>query len=217
MVSFWFMRVLTLALVFVVFSDASGAEKNYPRPATIEAGHLKEFETLSPDRKALVIAALKLASGEQWLKYTFGSADPKKGGFDCSGATYFLLRELSYHPARSAAGQYLWIRNAGNFTKVGPDVQEVKDPVFHKLQPGDLVFWSGTYVPADERVVEITHVAIYLGTEKQDGRPVMACSTNGRSYRGRQSNGFGVYDFRVPSKKSKSRLVAFGTPPAPPP
>ncbi|YCM43662.1 hypothetical protein V2O64_20360 [Verrucomicrobiaceae bacterium 227] len=121
--------------------------------------------------------------------------------------------ERAFDPARTSSGQYLWVREAGNLTRVKAGVTDVEDPVFEKLLPGDLVFWSGTYVPTDGRKVKVTHVGIYLGTEKKDGRPVMACSTNGRSYRGRQSNGFGVYDFRVPSKKSKSKLIAFGAPP----
>jgi len=209
------MRLFLISFFFLCPGPARGAGEGFPRPATITATQLAEFETLPEDRKALVEAALELASGERWLKYTFGSADPDKGGFDCSGATYFLLKELSYQPARTSAGQYLWIRDADHLTKVGVEVADVKDPVFKELMPGDLVFWSGTYVPTDGREVQITHVGIYLGTEKKDGRPVMACSTDGRSYRGRQSNGFGVYDFRVPSKKSRSKLVAFGTPPGP--
>ena len=61
--------------------------------------------------------------------------------------------------------------------------------------------------------MSITHVAIFLGFEKTDGRAVMINATEGRSYRGKKGNGFGVYDFRVPSKGGKSRMVGYGTPP----
>jgi cell wall-associated NlpC family hydrolase len=81
------------------------------------------------------------------------------------------------------------------------------------LKPGDLLFWSGTYEPTDGRKANITHVAIYLGREGKDKRPVMINATDGRSYRGKQANGYGVYDFYLPKEGSKSIFVGFGTPP----
>ena len=67
--------------------------------------------------------------------------------------------------------------------------------------------------PTDDRMTIITPVGMFLGFEKKDGRPVMINATEGRSYRGKKGNGFGVYDFRVPRVGSKSRLVGYGTPP----
>ncbi len=92
-------------------------------------------------------------------------------------------------------------------------VEDTEDKSFANLKPGDLVFWTGTYVPTDDRTLKITHVGMFLGYEKKDGRPVMINATNGRFYRGEKGNGFGVYDFRVPRVGSKSRLVGYGTPP----
>jgi|TARA_B110000908_G_scaffold133745_1_gene157829 hypothetical protein len=86
------------------------------------------------------------------------------------------------------------------------------DKAFKKLTPGDMMFWSGTYVPTDGRTVKITHVSLYLGQEK-DGWHVMIGASKGRSYRGKKGDGYGVYDFRLPSKASKSRFVGFGPPP----
>lgn len=189
--------------------------EDFPAPASLSTGDLAEFAILSDERKALVSGALDLRNKHHWLKYTFGSADPDRGGFDCSGAMYHLLTKLDYEPGRSSAGQYLWLQDAGTLHEVDDSVTSLEDDSFDDLKPGDLVFWSGTYQPTDGRKVKITHVGIYLGTEKKDGRAVMACSTNGRSYRGRQANGYGVYDFRLPSKTSKSKLVGYGTPPAP--
>jgi cell wall-associated NlpC family hydrolase len=108
------MRILMRSLLVLVLPGVSGAEKADPRPASLAVGQLKEYKALWDDRQALVKAALKLASGKQWLKYPFGGADPARVGFDCSGATYFLLKGLSY------------------------------EPVFKKLKPEDLGFWSGT-------------------------------------------------------------------------
>ena len=41
----------------------------------------------------------------------------------------------------------------------------------------------------------------------------MINASDGRSYRGKKGNGYGVYDFRVPKADLKSRLVGYGTPP----
>ena len=60
---------------------------------------------------------------------------------------------------------------------------------------------------------EITHVAIFLGTEKSDKRPVMINSTNGRSYRGVKANGYGVYDFKLPVAGARIAFIGYGTPP----
>ena len=82
-----------------------------------------------------------------------------------------------------------------------------------KLQPGDLLFWGGTYAPGDDRKVNITHVALYLGHEKSDGRAVMINATDGRSYRGVKANGYGVYDFQLPRAGSRAVFMGYGTPP----
>ena len=63
------------------------------------------------------------------------------------------------------------------------------------------------------KIVNITHVAMYLGREKTDGLQIMANATDGRSYRGTKANGYGVYDFSMPGKESKSKLVGYGSPP----
>lgn len=70
-------------------------------------------------------------------------------------------------------------------------------------------------LPEDRRslIEKALAVALYLGTEKKDGRPVMINSTDGRSYRGQKANGYGVCDFRLPKAQSPSRLVGYGTPP----
>ena len=129
---------------------------------------------------------------------------------------FFVLRSLNYEIPRTSSDQYLWLLKTKTITKVSSKTTSLKDPIFKKLKPGDLVFWSGTYTPTDSRKTKITHVGMYLGTEKSDGRPVMICATKGRSYRGISCDGYGVYDFKLPSASSKSKLVAFGSPPAVP-
>jgi hypothetical protein len=41
----------------------------------------------------------------------------------------------------------------------------------------------------------------------------MINSTDGCTYRGQKSNGYGVYDFQIPKSESPSKLVGYGTPP----
>lgn len=204
---------LLAPLLLGAFSTLVAQEKTFARPALIKTEDLKEFATLSPLRQKLINAALQGAKAGLDKKYLFGGQSPKEG-FDCSGAMYFTLEACGYDAPRSSAAQYIWLRDAGNITKITDKIEKIDDPIFAKLAPGDLLFWSGTYVPTDERTVKITHVGMYLGTEKKDGHQVMVCSTEGRSYRGTQASGFGVYDFKLPSAKSRSKLVAFGSIPA---
>jgi len=184
----------------------------YHRPATLKTSGLVDFEKLSEGRRKLISTALATVSNNEWLKYKFGGSDPSAGGFDCSGAMCYVMRAAGHKPPRTSAQQYLWLRDAGKLTVVRHHPVALGDKVFAKLTPGDLVFWSGTYIPTDGRSVKITHVALYLGKEK-DGRQVMVGASKGRSYRGKKGDGYGVYDFRMPGKASKSRFVGFGSPP----
>lgn len=192
-------------------SYTEGGVKYY-RPAALKTADLTEFKDLSEPRRKLITLALETRSKNKWLKYKFGGSNPSAGGFDCSGAMYYVLRGAGYKPPRTSAQQYIWVRDAKKITHVEGKPQSLDDKAFKKLTPGDLIFWSGTYVPTDGRTVKITHVSLYLGTEK-DGRHVMVGATKGRSYRGKKGDGYGVYDFRLPSKTSKSRFVGFGSPP----
>lgn len=170
------------------------------------------FTADSYAKRILIIShALDTAQQYSHLPYKFGSADPSNGGFDCSGATSYVLKKAGLKPPRTSAQQFIWIRDKEKIQLIGKKITTVSDPAFNAMLPGDLVFWSGTYTPTDGRTVKISHVGIYLGTEK-DGRHIMACATNGRSYRGKKGNGFGIYDFKLPSKTSKATFVGYGSP-----
>lgn len=194
-----------LALVLFIFSvslfsetQAQSLNKTWGNP----------FE-LSP-RKILIYQAVKNVKAYEHLPYTFGSADPNNGGFDCSGAMYFVMRLCGYKPPRTSAQQFVWIRDQGEIHLVGKKVESFDDPAFQHLKVGDLLFWSGTYAHNDGRTVNISHVGIYLGKEA-DGRRIMACASEGRSYRGTKGNGYGIYDFKLPRKTSKSAFVGYGS------
>ena len=207
------------AIWFLLTAVASGQppvetkEAGGTKPAIISTTDLKEFETLAEDRKNLISAAIDVAKDSPWLVYKFGGASPAQGGFDCSGAMYYVLTKNGLKPPRSSADQYLWLKSEGRLNEIPASVKSTDDPIFKKLHPGDLLFWGGTYVPVDGRKVNITHVALYLGQEKKDGNEVMINATNGRTYRGIKANGYGVYDFRLPRDERRSVFMGFGTPP----
>ena len=205
------MRFLsTLAfLAFVIGADA----RELVRPHLLETSDLKGFEQLGEKRRELVTKALEIRKQHGWLKYQFGSADPAQGGFDCSGAMFHLLTELGYTPPRTSSQQFDWIRENSELFKIPKSVRKVTHSSFKNLKPGDLLFWSGTYRPTDGRTNKITHVGMYLGREKSDGHPVMICSSKGRSYRRKGQNGYGVFSFKLPREKSKSRFVGYGSVP----
>lgn len=185
----------------------------YGKPATLAADALKEFDGLPEDRRKLIATALATAADNPWLPYKFGGSAPSDGGFDCSGAMYFVLRKTELKPPRTSADQFLWLKEEGRLVEVPATSRSLDDPVFDKLRPGDLLFWGGTYTPSDGRSVNITHVALYLGHEKKDNNTVMINATDGRSYRGTRANGFGVYDFRLPRDGNRSIFMGYGTPP----
>lgn len=185
----------------------------YGRPAVIAVEDLKEFATLPADRQRIISVALAVAKDSPWLPYKFGGSSPADGGFDCSGAMFFVMGKVDIDPPRSSAEQYLWVKKNGRLHEVSPEVRDPDHPSLQNLHPGDLLFWGGTYAPTDGRAVNITHVALYLGHEKKDGGAVMINATDGRSYHGTRANGYGVYDFRLPKDGNRAVFMGYGTPP----
>lgn len=173
---------------------ATPAPKTERAPAAIlEPEELKEFSAQPPRVQQLITASLALTKLN--LTYTFGSAEPARGGMDCSGTIYHVLRAQGFTEVpRDSSGQYVWARKTGQFFAVistQPDGFEFSD-----LQPGDLMFWTGTYQTG--RDVPISHVMLYLGREKKTGQRVMFGASDGRSYAGIQRWGVSVFDFRMP-------------------
>ena len=184
------------------------------RPARIDTAELAEFESLPEDRKKLIEGALAVARDSPWLPYLTGGAEPEAGGLDCSGAMYYVMHKAGLEPPRSSGWQFDWLKKNGRLHEVSASAADLKDASLADLKPGDLLFWAVMDAPPDKpQVPRVHHVAMYLGTEKKDGRAVMINSTDGRSYRGQKANGYGVYDFRVPKAESASKLAGYGTPP----
>ena len=218
--------LLAIAMVPAIAEPAKKTEKTptttegreagksrHGRPALIAATDLLEFDSLPTERKKLIETAIAVARDSPWLPYKFGGSSPADGGFDCSGAMHFVMTKAGLKPPRTSADQFLWLKEHNRIHEPPATAKSPDDPSLKNLQPGDLLFWSGTYTPSDGRKANITHIAIYLGREKKDRRPVMINATDGRSYRGRQANGYGVYDFHLPKEGSKSKFVGYGTPP----
>lgn len=183
--------------------------------ATLEPEDLAEFSTLQPRTQELITAALALTKLN--LTYTYGSDDPARGGMDCSGAMAYLLRGQGFKDVpRDSSSQYIWARKAGPFFAVVSKSAESFE--FKELRPGDLLFWTGTYETGRE--VPISHVMLYLGTEKKTKKRVMFGSSDGRSYAGIQRWGVSVFDFKMPRsdpanpEKSKVDFVGYGRIPA---
>ncbi len=166
-----------------------GAENAAP-DATLATDALAEFKDQPGKVRKLLESALDLTTKN--LTYTYGSADPAKGGMDCSGFMYYILQQNGFTDApRSASEQYVWLRKADLFHAVlseKPDTFELD-----ALRPGDILFWTGTY--SVERDPPITHSMLYLGTLGEGKRRVMAGSSDGRTYDGKARWGVSVFDF----------------------
>ncbi|MCX7124699.1 MAG: NlpC/P60 family protein, partial [Gammaproteobacteria bacterium] len=137
-----------------------------------------------------VISRAKLLS-KKHLTYIFGSDDPRRGGMDCSGVIYYLLKHINniYVP-RDSYGMYIWLERAGKIHHVTSN--NFHSNQFNALKPGDLLFWTGTY--RTNRKPPITHVMLYLGKNKNN-EPLMFGSSDGGIYKGTEMWGVGVFDF----------------------
>src|SRR5438128_4050989 len=182
------------------------AETPAPPPSGSRASGKKAWPnvSLSPDEiadydsypsKVRQILDAGLALTKQNLGYTYGSADPKNGGMDCSGFVYYVLQQNGFPDVpRDSSQQYVWVRKAGNIKAV---VSRKEDSFeLDALKPGDLLFWRGTY--NIDRDPPITHTMIYLGREKRSKKRVMIASSDGRTYDVKHAWGVSVFDFKMP-------------------
>jgi cell wall-associated NlpC family hydrolase len=167
-------------------------KKGWPN-VTLSPDQIADYDSYSPKVRQILDAGLALT--KQNLGYTYGSADPKNGGMDCSGFIYYVLKENGFPDVpRDSSQQYVWVRKAGNFYAVLSRKEDSFE--FDDLKPGDLLFWRGTY--NIDRDPPITHTMIYLGREKRTNKRVMVGSSDGRTYDGKQRWGVSVFDFKMP-------------------
>ena len=181
------------------------------RVATVAPDEIEGYDKNTESVRKLLADALALTKRN--LEYTYGSADPETGGMDCSGFIYYVLRENGVKEVpRDASQQYVWVRKTGNFRAVLS--REIDSFELDELQPGDLLFWTGTY--KIERDPPVTHTMIYLGKEKKSGNPIMVGASDGRTYEGEKQHGVSVFDFKTARSKGAStsgthpRFVGYG-------
>jgi cell wall-associated NlpC family hydrolase len=165
--------------------------------STISSAEIVGYDNYSADVRKILDLGLSLTT--QNLTYKYNSADPARGGMDCSGFIYYVLTKSGMKDVpRDARDQYIWARKAGKFQAV----LSQRDDTFEldALKPGDLLFWAHTY--ATDRDPDITHTMIYLGREKGTKQRIMVGSSDGRSYKGQQRFGVSVFDFKVARVKA---------------
>lgn len=180
------------------------------RPGRLEISELAPSPGLPPHAGRLLAHALELSA--RGLRYTYGSADPARGGMDCSGTIHHLLRANGWkNVPRQANTLYAWAWQQGRFHAVNSSRLDSFE--FAHLRPGDLLFWSGTY--DIQREPPVTHVMLYLGRRAADDHPVMFGASEGRSYGGRARSGVGVFDFVLPRPGSPGRFLGYATLPPP--
>lgn len=193
---------IALSLIF----HFSYAVNNLPAAITqpIPLSQIRDYSSYPPVVKALILKATHLSNLK--LTYLYGSSDPKNKGMDCSGTIYYLLSQTKLHDVpRQSDELFMWVEQKGKLYRVtGHDFHSSE---FSKLKPGDLLFWSGTYVV--HRNTSITHVMMYLGKNKA-GDPLMFGASNGRTYQGKKMWGVSVFDFKLPKEKDGPRFIGYG-------
>ncbi len=191
-------RMAVAAMILWGFAGGGAAEGKSSKAVTtkLEASELRDFDENPEAVKSLLNSALGLTGRK--LGYQYGSANPEKGGMDCSGTIYYLLREAGFEDVpRTASAQYVWARKADEFEAVVSRSKESFE--LEDLAPGDLLFWTGTYEV--DRDPPVTHTMIYVGEAKSDGTMLMVGASDGRSYRGKRQSGVSVFDFKIPQGK----------------
>ena len=145
------------------------------------------------------------------LTYTYGSSEPSRGGMDCSGTMYHVLRFQGLKDVpRQSDEMCAWVRDRSQL-HLTPSAEQFSHAEFDALQPGDLLFWTGT--AATSRKLPVTHVMLYLGRLKSTGKRVVFGASDGRSYEGQRRCGVSVFDFDLPRPGGKAAFYGYG--PAP--
>lgn len=179
--------------------SGSPTPKKKGAPASISASEISGYDKYPENIRKIIDTALELTTRN--LEYKYGSADPGNGGMDCSGFVFYVLTQNGVRDVpRDSSQQYVWVRKSGNFKAVNSRHEDTFE--LDELQPGDLLFWTGTY--SIERDPPITHAMIYLGRKKEGNQRVMVGASDGRTYEGESRYGVSVFDFKMPRARAKT-------------
>ena len=198
-------------------SNAAPSEQTNEGPSTegppvaavssIDEADIQGFEHYAPQIQELIRQSLALTKLN--LTYTFGSADPKNGGMDCSGTIYYVLHDFGFKGVpRQSNEMAAWVQDKTLLHRV-EKADSLTHPEFSSLQPGNLLFWSGTY-DAGPRKIPVTHVMLYLGKLKNGGKHVVFGASDGRAYQGKRRTGVSVFDFSLPRSTSSATFYGYG-------
>ena len=197
-------RLIRALLLLLTLPLSAGVHAAPPMVSSLSPDQLHEYRHQPDAIRQLIRSSLDLTRKN--LTYLYGSNSPKRGGMDCSGTVQYILKSQRLHGIPRQADQiHQWLKREGKLRSV--TARTLDSDQFRALKPGDLLFWSGTY--AIDR--DITHVMIYLGTERTTGRPVMVGASDGRRYKGMKRRGVSVFDFKLPRTGSKARFVGYGS------
>jgi hypothetical protein len=198
-------------------AGSAASSANAGRVATLDVSDLRDYEAQPPEVRHLLTRALALTKLN--LAYHYGSFDPTGGGMDCSGTIYYLLQQAGVKDApRDSSEMYRWVWTQGRFQSVVSSSTDTFE--LTRLKPGDLLFWTGTYHVT--RDPPVTHVMIYLGIDRHNGRRVMMGASEGRRFNGISRYGVSVFDFTIPhaapssgddsraSSDLQSRFIGYG-------
>jgi cell wall-associated NlpC family hydrolase len=142
--------VAAFACVIALFAATAASSLAAPESGEDAGGYTyAEMGYDDPNEAAEALAQDTAASGQfiadyamQFLGYPYVSAGNTPGGFDCSGFTqYVILNTLGYDIGHGVAGQ----TGSGYWVNWG------------EWQPGDLVYFAGTYRAG------ISHTGVYIG------------------------------------------------------
>jgi len=205
-------RFLTFSLL--AFALGSHAETTQKKAVNLSQETIKE----GPSKDGLPVAAVSTIEVEDLagfgltklnLTYSFGSADPKKGGMDCSGTIYYVLHEFGFKGVPRQSNEMAgWVRDKTLLHRVN-EAEALSHAEFSFLQPGNLLFWTGTYETAP-RKIPVTHVMLYLGKLKKNGKHVVFGASDGRAYQGQRRTGVSVFDFTLPKSTSTATFYGYG-------
>ncbi len=200
-----FLKALENKGITVSSSAKVGAKKKSTTAVTtpILISQLPTFSSYPKSVQKLILLSEQLSNMN--LTYLYGSSDPKNRGMDCSGTIYYTLKKMNINDVpRQSDQQFAWAEKNGKLYRITSN--SFDSPEFLHLQPGDLLFWSGTYTT--HRKSSISHVMIYLGRNVK-GERVMFGASDGRTYEGKKMWGVSIFDFKLPNNKGHSRFEGY--------